>query len=40
MTLFGYDIYKKVLRLNEVIKVAPLAGIISGPLREDDTWVS
>lgn len=27
----GYEIYKKVLRLNEVIKVEPLAGIIVIP---------
>lgn len=31
MTLFGYEIYKKVLRLNEIIKVEPLAGIIVVP---------
>lgn len=40
MTLFGYEIYYKVLRLNEVMKVEALGGIISGPLREDGTWVS
>lgn len=37
MTIVGYGVSKKVLRLNEVIKVEPLASIVNISLREDDT---
>lgn len=37
MTIVGYGVSKEVLRLNEVIKVEPLASIVNISLREDDT---